>query len=271
MGICEHTHGTGPALSPTATALITGNVGRPSRRESARGQNNVQGACDMGALPNVFTGYQAVSNEAAVKKFEEAWGVKLNREPGMKLTSMWGAAIDGDIKAMYIMGENPILTDPDISHVKEALSKLDFFVFQDILMNETAQYAHVILPACSYAEKDGTFTNTERRIQLIRKAIEPIGESKDDCWIISQIAKRMGATGFDHNSPAEVMDEIARLTPSMGGVSHKRLNEGSLQWPCPSENIPAPASCTKRYLPAHSGEKQHWCRLNSSAGIEGKR
>jgi len=239
MGICEHSHGTDNVIANGNLAMLTGNLGKPgSGVNPLRGQNNVQGACDMGALPNVFTGYQSVTNEASVKKFEEAWGTALSREPGMKLTYMIPAAIKGDIKAMYMMGENPVLTDPDGNHVREALSKLDFFVFQDLFLNETAEYAHVILPACSYAEKDGTFTNTERRIQRIRKAIEPIGESKDDCWIISEIARRMGAKGFEHREASQVMDEIAKLTPSLGGVSYKRLDEGSLQWPCPSDDHP---------------------------------
>jgi formate dehydrogenase alpha subunit len=239
MGICEHSHGTDNVIANGNLALLTGNVGKPgSGVNPLRGQNNVQGACDMGALPNVFTGYQSVSSEEAVKKFEAAWGVKLSREPGMKLTTMFPAVLTGDIKAMYIMGENPVLTDPDSHHVREALSKLDFFVFQDMFLNETAEYAHVILPACSYAEKDGTFTNTERRVQRVRKAIEPIGESKDDCWIISEIAKRMEAKGFDYSGAAAIWDEIARLTPSLGGVNYKRLEDGSLQWPCPSEDHP---------------------------------
>ena len=188
--------------------------------------------------PNVFTGYQPVSNEEVVKKFENAWGVKLSREPGMKLTTMFPAAIEGDIKAMYIMGENPVLTDPDVHHVREALSKLDFFVFQDIFLNETAEYAHVVLPACSYAEKDGTFTNTERRVQRVRKAIEPIGDSRDDCWIIGEIARRMGAKGFEYTGADKIMEEIARLTPSYAGINYRRLEEGSLQWPCTSEDHP---------------------------------
>ena len=239
MGICEHSHGTDNVIANGNLAMLTGNIGKPgSGVNPLRGQNNVQGACDMGALPNVFTGYQSVSNEEAVKKFEAAWGVKLSREPGMKLTTMFPAILDGDIKAMYIMGENPVLTDPDSHHIREALSKLDFFVFQDMFLNETAEYAHVILPACSYAEKDGTFTNTERRVQRIRKAIEPIGESKDDCWIIGEIAKRMGAKGFDYADAGKIMEEIARLTPSYGGITYKRLDEGSLQWPCPSEDHP---------------------------------
>ncbi len=239
MGICEHSHGTDNVIANGNLAMLTGNVGKPGAGVNPlRGQNNVQGACDMGALPNVFTGYQSVTDEKAVKKFEEAWGAKLSDVPGMKLTTMFPAILEGYIKAMYIMGENPVVTDPDTHHIREALSKLDFFVFQDIFLNETAEYAHVILPACSYAEKDGTFTNTERRVQRVRKAIEPIGESKDDCWIIGQIAKRMGAKGFEYNHPSEIMTEIARLTPTYGGINYKRLDEGSLQWPCPSEDHP---------------------------------
>jgi len=239
MGICEHSHGTDNVIATGNLAMLTGNVGKPgSGVNPLRGQNNVQGACDMGALPNVFTGYQPVSSEAVIKKFGEAWGVKLSQEPGMKLTTMFPAAITGDIKAMYIMGEDPVMTDPDTHHIREALSKLDFFVFQDILFNETAKYAHVVLPAASFAEKDGTFTNTERRVQRIRKAVEPPGESKDDCWIVAEIAKRMGAKGFDYSGPEDIMSEIARLTPSMAGINYRRLEEGSLQWPCTSEDHP---------------------------------
>jgi formate dehydrogenase alpha subunit len=239
MGICEHSHGTNNVMATANLAMLTGNIGKPgSGVNPLRGQNNVQGACDMGALPNVFTGYQAVNNDASRQKFEQAWGVKLDPKVGMKLTTMFPAVLTGDIKAMYIMGENPVLTDPDGKHVREALSKLDFFVFQDMFFNETAEYAHVILPACSYAEKDGTFTNTERRVQRIRKAIEPVGDSRDDCWIIGEIAKRMGGKGFQYNSAAEIMAEVAKLTPTYGGITYKRLDEGSLQWPCLSEEHP---------------------------------
>jgi formate dehydrogenase major subunit len=255
MGICEHSHGTDNVIANGNLAMITGNVGKPgSGVNPLRGQNNVQGACDMGALPNVFTGYQSVSNEDAVKKFEAAWGVKLSREPGMKLTTMFPAILEGDIKAMYIMGENPVVTDPDSHHIREALSKLDFFVFQDMFLNETAEYAHVILPACSYAEKDGTFTNTERRVQRIRKAIEPIGDSKDDCWIIGEIAKRMGAKGFDYPDENKIMEEIARLTPTYGGITYKRLDEGSLQWPCPSEDHPGTCIMHEQIFARPSGK-----------------
>lgn len=239
MGICEHSHGTDNVIANANLAMLTGNVGKPGAGVNPlRGQNNVQGACDMGALPNVFPGYQPISKEEVVKKFENAWGVKLNREPGSKLTEMFPAILEGEIKAMYIMGENPVLTDPDNRHTREALSKLDFFVFQDIFLNETAEYAHVILPAASFAEKDGTFTNTERRVQMIRKAIEPVGNSRDDWWITCEIAKRMGARGFDYASSAEIMEEIARLTPTYAGINYKRLEKGTLQWPCTSEDHP---------------------------------
>lgn len=239
MGLCEHSHGTENVMAAANLAMITGNVGRPGGGVNPlRGQNNVQGACDMGALPDVFPGYQKVDNEAARKKFEAAWGVELNQYMGLKLTEMIPAARDGQIRSLYIMGENPVITDPDSDHVIEALENLDFFVFQDLFLNETAVYADVVLPACSYAEKEGTFTNTERRVQRVRKAIEPVGDSKPDWWIVSEIAKRMGAKGFDFADSAAIMDEIASLSPNYGGISHSRLEDGSLQWPCPSEDHP---------------------------------
>ena len=239
MGLCEHSHGTENVMAAANLSMITGNVGRSGGGVNPlRGQNNVQGACDMGALPDVYPGYQKVDNEAARKKFEQAWGVELNPYVGIKLTEMMPAARDGLIKSLYIMGENPVITDPDSKHVIEALESLDFFVFQDLFLNETAEYADVVLPAVSFAEKEGTFTNTERRVQRVRKAVEPVGDSQPDWWIISQIARRMGASGFDYASSAEIMDEVADLTPNYGGISHKRLEDGSLQWPCPSEDHP---------------------------------
>jgi formate dehydrogenase alpha subunit len=239
MGLCEHSHGTDNVIATGNLAMLTGNIGRPGTGVNPlRGQNNVQGACDMGALPNVFTGYQSVAFEGSRQKFELAWDTRLSAEPGLKLTEMLPAALEGKIKCLYIMGENPVLTDPDSNHVIEALKNLDFFVFQDIFLNETAGLADVILPACSFAEKDGTFTNTERRVQRIRKAIEPIGESREDWWITCEIARRMGAKGFDFAGSEEVMEEIARLTPSYAGINYGRLEQGSLQWPCPSDDHP---------------------------------
>lgn len=239
MGVTQHSHGTDNVLAIANLAMLTGNIGKPSSGVNPlRGQNNVQGACDMGALPNVYTGYQRVDNSDIQRKFETAWKCNLNPTPGLTLTEMFDAAYHKRIKAMYIMGENPILSDPDIRHVREALSRLDFLIVQDMFLTETAELAHVVLPASSFAEKDGTFTNTERRIQRVRKAIEPIGESKPDWWIISKLAQKMGANGFNFDHPSEIMEEIASLTPSYGGVSYQRLEECSLQWPCPTKDHP---------------------------------
>jgi predicted molibdopterin-dependent oxidoreductase YjgC len=158
--------------------------------------------------------------------------------PGLSLVEILGAAHRREIKALYLVGENPALSDPDLQHVWEALTRLEFLVVQDIFLSETAKFAHVVLPAASFAEKDGTFTNTERRVQRVRKAIEPIGESKPDWWIVCQVAQRLEASGFDYNHPSEIMEEIRKLTPSYGGISCERLENGGLQWPCPSEDHP---------------------------------
>jgi predicted molibdopterin-dependent oxidoreductase YjgC len=219
--------------------MLTGNIGKPgSGVNPLRGQNNVQGACDMGALPNVYPGYQSVADEKAREKFAAAWGAKLNPNLGKTLTEIIPAADEGQVKAVYLMGENPYLSDPDSKHVRKAFEKLDFFVVQDIFLTETALMADVVLPAASFAEKDGTFSNTERRVQRVRKAIEPPGESRADWWITAEIAKRMGANGFDYKDTSQVMEEIASVTPSYGGINYKRLEEGSLQWPCSSEDHP---------------------------------
>jgi formate dehydrogenase alpha subunit len=239
MGITQHTHGTDNVIATANLAMLTGNVGKPSTGVNPlRGQNNVQGACDLGALPNVFTGYQAVVNEDIRKKFEDAWGTYLPREIGLTLTEMFESAYKKEIKSIYLIGENPILSDPDARHVKESLETLDFFVVQDIFMSETAQLADVVLPSASFAESDGTFTNTDRRVQRVRKAIEPIGKSKPDWQIICEIAQKMGAKGFDFQDPSQIMDEMATLTPSYGGISFERLENGGIPWPCPDKNHP---------------------------------
>jgi len=239
MGITQFSNGTDNVISTANLAMLTGNIGKPgSGVNPLRGQNNVQGACDMGGLPNVYTGYQKVTEPAVQKKFEDAWGVNLSAKPGLTITEMTGAMLRGDVKAAYIVGENPILSDPDASHVKEALFKLDFLVVQDIFLTETAELADVVLPATSFAEKDGTFTSTERRVQRVRKAIEPPGEAGADWLITCQVAQRMGAKGFDFENTAQIMDEIASLTPSYGGICHSRLEEYGLQWPCPDEKHP---------------------------------
>ncbi len=204
-----------------------------------RGQNNVQGACDMGALPNVYPGYQAVTSEAVKEKFEAVWGGSLPpSKPGLTITEMFEAAYNGQIKAMYIMGENPVLSEPQAKHAEEALQKLEFLVVQDFFLTETAQLAHIVLPGVTFAERDGTFTNTERRVQRVRKAIEPLGNAKPDWWITCQIGQRLGSKGFAFTHPSQIMDEIARLTPSYGGISYQRLEKGGLQWPCPTKEHP---------------------------------
>ena len=242
MGITQHTHGTDNVIAVANLAMLTGNIGKPGAGVNPlRGQNNVQGACDMGALPNVYTGYQSVADQSIKEKFEVAWGCTLNPTPGKTLTEIIPAAHEGQIRAIYLMGENPSLSDPDANHVREALQRLEFFVVQDIFLSETARLADVVLPATSFAEKDGTFTNTERRIQRVRKAIEPVGDSRPDWWITCQIARRMGANGFDFDHPFQIMDEIASVTPSYGGINYSRLEASSLQWPCPTEEHPGTA------------------------------
>ncbi|MDP2731379.1 MAG: formate dehydrogenase subunit alpha [Dehalococcoidales bacterium] len=239
MGITQHSHGTDNVLATANLAMLTGNIGKPSSGVNPlRGQNNVQGACDMGALPNVYPGYQAVPNEDIRQKFETAWGASLNPSPGLTLTEIFDAAHKKQIKAIYLIGENPVLSDPDANHVREAIKRLDFFVVQDIFLTETAELADVVLPATSFAEKEGTFTNTERRIQQVRKAIEPLGSSRPDWEITCSIARKMGAKGFDFKHPSQIMDEIASLTPSYGGISYTRLESGGLQWPCPTAEHP---------------------------------
>ena len=238
MGITQHTSGTDNVLAIANLAMLCGQVGRESTGVNPlRGQNNVQGACDMGGLPGDLPGYQKVANPEVRAKFEKAWGVALPEKPGLTVVEMMNAACDGKIKAMYIMGENPMLSDPDLHHAEEALKKLEFLVVQDIFLTETARLAHVVLPATTFAEKEGTFTNTERRVQLVRRAIEPVGQSRPDWEIICDLSRRLGYP-MNYASPAEVMDEIAALTPSYGGISHARLGHQGLQWPCPDQGHP---------------------------------
>ena len=239
MGITQHTHGTDNVMATANLAMLTGNVGKPSTGVNPlRGQNNVQGACDMGALPNVYPGYQAVANSDIKQKFESAWDCSLSATPGLTLTEIFEAAYQQQIKAIYLIGENPMLSDPDSTHIQKSLEKLEFLVVQDIFLSETALLADVVLPAATFAEKDGTFTNTERLVQLVRKAIEPIGDSRPDWWIICQVAKRLEAKGFDFEHPSQIMEEIAHLTPSYGGISYERLEKEGLQWPCPTAEHP---------------------------------
>jgi len=240
MGITQHITGTDNVKSLANLAMLCGNVGIESGGVNPlRGQSNVQGACDLGALPNVYTGYQRVTDEATREKFAKAWGVKgLPVEAGLTATEMIPAAARGDLKALYIMGENPMVSDPDLKHVEASLANLAFLVVQDIFLTETAQMADVVLPATSFAEKDGTFTNTERRVQQVRKGVEPPGDARTDWEIIADLATSMGYE-MRYRSAEEIFNEITQLTPSYAGISYKRLaKEGGLQWPCPTPKHP---------------------------------
>jgi formate dehydrogenase alpha subunit len=238
-GITQHSHGTDNVIATANLAMLTGNIGKPSTGVNPlRGHNNVQGACDLGALPNVYTDYQAVSAPRVREKFEAAWSCSLPPSPGLTITEMIEAAYRKEIKALYLVGENPALSEPDIGHAVKALEKLEFLVVQDIFLSETARLADVVLPAASFAEKDGTFTNTERRVQRVRKVIEPVGDSRPDWWITCQLGQRMGSKGFRFAHPSQIMEEIASITPSYGGISYERLEDGSLQWPCPTQDHP---------------------------------
>jgi len=240
MGITQHTHGVDNVKSCANLVMLTGNLGRPGTGVNPlRGQNNVQGACDVGALANVYTGYQSVTDAAARAKFEKAWGVEnLPGNVGLTITTAINAAADGKLKALYVAGENPMMSDPDQNHVRKALENLEFLVVQDIFPTPTSEFAHVVLPAASFAEKDGTFTSTERRVQRVRKAIEPVGQSRADWEIFCDLAKRAGYSGMQYGSASEIMEEIASVTPIYGGITFERVDEVGLQWPCRTKDDP---------------------------------
>ncbi|MCK4973353.1 MAG: molybdopterin-dependent oxidoreductase, partial [Candidatus Heimdallarchaeota archaeon] len=237
MGITQHTTGTDNVLSLANLAMITGNIGRPGAGVNPlRGQNNVQGSCDLGGLPNVYPGYQKVTDPKAKAKFEKAWNVSnLDEKVGLTVVEMMHAADEGKVRGMYIMGENPALSDPNLNHVRQALEKIEFLVVQDIFITETAKYADVILPGKTFAEKDGTFTNTERRVQRVRKAVGQIGDRKDD-WDILQIMLNRFGIKADYQNPSEIMDEIAEVSPIYAGIDYTRIEEVGLQWPCKDKN-----------------------------------
>jgi formate dehydrogenase alpha subunit len=238
MGITQHTHGTDNVFSIANLALMTGNLGRECTGVNPlRGQNNVQGATDMGCIPDFYPGYQRVNVPGVREKFEKVWGVKLSEKRGLTATEMTGAAFDGDLKAMYIMGENPVLSDPDVNHTVKAFKKLDLLVVQDIFLTETAELADVVLPAACFAEKDGTFTNTARMVQRVRKAVDPPGEAKEDSHIIIELAKRMGH-GMRYNLIEDVFHESGRLWPALAGITYRRIANKGLQWPCPTPDHP---------------------------------
>ena len=219
--------------------MLLGNIGVPGGGVNPlRGQSNVQGACDMGGLPNVFTAYQPVTSPEARQKFQTAWNVPvLAEKPGLTIVESLNAAIDGRVQALYVMGENPVISDPDQHHVIEALGKLDFLVVQDISLTETAQYASVVLPSCAFLEKEGTVSDTERRVQLMHRVLEPIGDIRDDWWIITEIANRMGAD-WKYDKAEDIFDEMRQVTPSYAGLTYERVDKELMQWPCPTPGHP---------------------------------
>jgi formate dehydrogenase alpha subunit len=248
MGITQHTTGVDNVKTLANLAMLTGNLGRESAGVNPlRGQNNVQGACDMGGLPNVFTAYQAVTSPKAAETFAAAWGVdSLSQQIGLTIPGMLDGLDNGTVKALYIMGENPVVSDPDVNHVKKSLKNADFLAVQDIFLTETAELADVVLPGVCFAEKDGTFSNTERRVSRVRQAVQPLGEARQDWQIIQEVATRFGYP-MNYSGPEEIFREIASLTPSYGGMSYERLEGDGLQWPCPTADHPG-----TRYL--HKGK-----------------
>ena len=247
LGVTEHRYGSEVVRLICNLALMCGKIGRPgSALLPLRGQNNVQGSSDMGALPDTFTGYQSVLDEDVARRFEARWGVTMKRERGLKIPEMFDAAVAGDLKAMYIFGEDVAQTDPNTTHVVAALEALEFLVVQDIFENETTRYADVVLPASSFLEKSGTFTNAERRIQLVAAAADPPGEARTDFDILTAVSAALGhEMGFA--TPADVMDEVAALTPDWAGVSHERIGRGGLQWPVAADGTDSPILYRDRF------------------------
>ncbi len=237
LGVTEHSQGSTMVMGIANLALSTGNLGRQGVGVNPlRGQNNVQGSCDMGAFPHELPGYRHVSDGATRASFEAAWGVTLDDEPGLRIPNMLEAALDGSFRGLYIQGEDIAQSDPDTEHVTAALEAMECIIVQDLFLNETAKFAHVFFPGSSFLEKDGTFTNTERRISRVRRVMQPLG-GKADWEVTLMLAKALGYP-MEYRHPAEIMDEIARLTPTFSGVSYSRLDEqGSIQWPC---NVRAP-------------------------------
>ncbi len=253
MGITQHTSGTDNVKCLANLALMTGNLGKPGAGlNPLRGQNNVQGASDMACAPVFLPGYQRVDNDEARARFEEAWGCFLPAKVGLAATEMSEAMLDGSLEAMWIMGENPIMSDPNMNHAKKAFGNVKFLVVQDIFLTETAELADVVLPAAAYAEKEGTFTNTERRVQRVRQALLPPKGACDDLSIIQAIADRMdpdwqdsapsdfqpGPDRMDVSKAEEVFDEIAKVWPAVAGINYTRLEGDGIQWPCPAEDHP---------------------------------
>ena len=239
LGITEHSHGVDNVKSLANLAMLTGHIGKPSSGVNPlRGQNNVQGACDMGALPNVYPGYQVVTDIVTQEKFQKAWGVPLSGEVGITIPDMMDGLIDGSVKGMYIFGENSVESDPNIHHVRKALTSAEFLVVQDIFLTKTAELAHVVLPGAAWSEVEGTYTNTERKVQRIRKAVEPPDGARPNWMILSELGRRLGLKNNEYASEREIFDEMASLTPSFSGITYDRIDKMDIQWPCPSPDHP---------------------------------
>ncbi len=232
LGVTEHSQGTTTVIAIANLAMATGNIGRRGVGVNPlRGQNNVQGSCDMGSFPHEFTNYRHVSDDTTRKMFEDVWGVPLEKEPGLRIPNMIDAAMDGTFKGIYIQGEDILQSDPDTHHMAGGLAAMECVVVQDLFLNETANYAHVFLPGCTFLEKDGTFTNAERRVQLIRKVMSPKNGYGD--WEITMLLSNALGYPMHYNHPSEIMDEIAATSPGFTNISFKHLDEvGSVQWPC---------------------------------------
>lgn len=238
MGITQHTTGVDNVKTLANLSMLTGHIGRASTGVNPlRGQNNVQGACDMGGLPNVYPGYQAVNVPANKEKFEAAWKAKMSDKVGLTIPGVLEGLSAGTVKGVYIVGENPMMSDPDVHHVEKALRAAELLIVQDIFLTPTAELAHVVLPGASYAEKDGTFSSTERRVQRVRKAVEPVGEARADWEIIQDLCTRFGYP-MKYESPSEILDEVGRVTPAYAGINFARLEGDGLTWPCPNLEHP---------------------------------
>jgi formate dehydrogenase major subunit len=254
MGVSQHTHGTDNARCLIALALLTGQIGRRGTGlHPLRGQNNVQGASDVGLIPMFYPDYQSVENPEVRARFEKLWGRPLDPKKGLTVVEIMDAACAGRIRGMYIMGENPAMSDPDVQHVREALARLEWLVVQEIFLTETASFADVILPASVFAEKTGTFTNTDRRVQLGRQALEPPGAARQDLWILQELANRLGC-GWSYDGPAAVFDELRHATPSMAGITWARLErEHAVTYPCRAEGDPGTEVIFTERFPTPSG------------------
>ncbi len=247
MGISQSVHGVENALSLANLALLCGHIGKPGTGlNPLRGQNNVQGCSDSGGLPHVFTAYQPVADDDVRAKFEQDWGTALNPEPGLTVMEMVDAAASKIIRAYLIMGENPLMSEPDLRHSRHVMEQMEFVLVQDIFLNETSEYADILFPAASFAEKGGTFTNTDRRVQLIRPAVPAPGQAREDWAILCDLAKRVetllgrpASIGVDYTQPSDIWEEMARLTPAFQGIDHARLQrEDGVHWPCPTPDHP---------------------------------